>query len=870
MKLNVFFDKEIGVWSSPNAPSLISPIPAFTDAPPADKSHTSLRNVHWLSAFYPYLAFWPFDPAWTGPIFGRLNMSYYTTPLEFTEASQNLYGVRYKHRIAERVANSWERLEMALVGLVKFLLLQRGAAFPHFRFMTLPIECGYKEWHSSEHQARACVSRTQYCFLTLATACSFAIALNMVNDLPGHEPAWVAACKQRGICPVWLARLQETFVCDFSPGFRSGAYVDGWTTPWAIIFHAFNTTCTPLFIIWGHKSLKPKDPAMKPHVPTPEEVREARQWASRPTLPNGLSTSSGPPMPHQGSLQRRGETHEDFVTRMLQDEADYAATEEEAERQSRTEREKQAAMDVADTKLVEPSVGTAMFEWIHHRGGYMLRTQVPRAEWKSKWRLVPAWSKRYYGVLDEWDLEPMPGLEAPSALFADIPLEEEEQPAVVDESPSVPADSPMDLSDFVLPQETFNQDLQITYCNLVALAQLTFDAVVKLSDVQPLPLMHALHYRYGFLAQIPYNTHPQLLPQGTALTPAQIERSAVTLAVRHAERAGLEQAVADFYTFVSSHGNAPVAFGPLWDFDPALLQTFLSHPRFHYLRVHSSLHLIGVKGTPLRKQWYLIALSSATTVVQIFRTQPPLQTHGDITRMLIENGIPFSTVKCLKKAPKGNNERVSVGLGRRGALDVKPGVMEYLAYEEAKLDLLNSSVGRVAVMKGGIVWRLSKDVVKRGVVLKGPSSLSRTDGFVVGTLEGDYLVDDNLDSAAEDIICGVYHVLAEGMQSSFNIRVIIELGLGSKGQATELSWWPKASAWENSGLDVGYWSQDCENFYQRRLAEIRNGTAVLLPARKWREKIRFKSFQTGQFRNHMDQLSDMFLCHDVGYWQGQA
>ena len=147
-------------------------------------------------------------------------------------------------------------------------------------------------------------------------------------------------------------------------------------------------------------------------------------------------------------------------------------------------------------------------------------------------------------------------------------------------------------------------------------------------------------------------------------------------------------------------------------------------------------------------------------------------------------------------------------------LDVKPGIMEYLAYKEAKLDLLNSSVEQVAVMKGGIVWQLSKDVVKHGIVLKDPSSLSRADSFVVGMLEGDYLVDDNLDSAAKDIICGVYHVLAEDMQPSFNIRVIIELGLGSKGQVTKLSWWPKASAWENSGLDVRYWSQNCENFHQ--------------------------------------------------------
>lgn len=36
-----------------------------------------------------------------------------------------------------------------------------------------------------------------------------------------------------------------------------------------------------------------------------------------------------------------------------------------------------------------------------------------------------------------------------------------------------------------------------------------------------------------------------------------------------------------------------------------------------------------------------------------------------------------------------------------------------------------------------------------------------------------------------------------------------------------LSWWPKQYTFMNSGAWLGYWSQDCEDWYQCRCAAIR-------------------------------------------------
>ncbi|KAF8868067.1 hypothetical protein BD779DRAFT_1379158, partial [Infundibulicybe gibba] len=101
-------------------------------------------------------------------------------------------------------------------------------------------------------------------------------------------------------------------------------------------------------------------------------------------------------------------------------------------------------------------------------------------------------------------------------------------------------------------------------------------------------------------------------------------------------------------------------------------------------------------------------------------------------------------------------------------------IQDYCAYDEAKHDILSSSLGRAALMRGGIVWRLSRGAVLPKAVTAGlPTSSVMNEGSVVGMLGSDYLADQLLDDEGEDIICGVYHVYTVGME-----------------QTSESSWWP--------------------------------------------------------------------------------
>jgi hypothetical protein len=76
-------------------------------------------------------------------------------------------------------------------------------------------------------------------------------------------------------------------------------------------------------------------------------------------------------------------------------------------------------------------------------------------------------------------------------------------------------------------------------------------------------------------------------------------------------------------------------------------------------------------------------------------------------------------------------------------------------------------------------------------------------------------------------------------------------------QTTDMSWWPKHSTWVSSSLNVGYWSTGCEEWFQLRLAKIRNGTAELKTTAKWTSALRILG-KTGRLldvqRLHADAL----------------
>ena len=65
-----------------------------------------------------------------------------------------------------------------------------------------------------------------------------------------------------------------------------------------------------------------------------------------------------------------------------------------------------------------------------------------------------------------------------------------------------------------------------------------------------------------------------------------------------------------------------------------------------------------------------------------------------------------------------------------------------------------------------------------------------------------------------------------------------------------------------SGLNVGYWSPYCEQWFQKRLAEINAGRTTPFSAKDWKDKVvMFKG--APRFRNAMTDATAQHICQNV-------
>jgi hypothetical protein len=335
VETKVFYDTKHGIWSSPNMSMLPRVIPPLDMEIPAQSRYQDFRTPRWLSNTFPYMAFWPIFISFTGPIFSCLNISGSNIKVISTGPAT--------YTLSPETVTSWQCLENALIGLCMFLLRRKFRNIAELGYLPLPRECGYMSVHAEPRYVRGCAYKARDAFVTLATFCSFAIAGN-ISPLDQYklQPEWVTACQAEGVHPQWLKDLQESFVCNFSPGMRAGAFMHGYKSCWALAIPAFVNANVPLWIFWGHSSLKPTDPKMLAYVPSADEATKAKRFATASSLHAWVDEASDvqdegqfsidfpadhgldvAPDPEPGSRQLKGETLQQFSTRMESDRANW-------------------------------------------------------------------------------------------------------------------------------------------------------------------------------------------------------------------------------------------------------------------------------------------------------------------------------------------------------------------------------------------------------------------------------------------------------------------------------------------------------------------------------------------------------------------
>ncbi|KAH9939686.1 uncharacterized protein BXZ73DRAFT_43444, partial [Epithele typhae] len=163
--------------------------------------------------------------------------------------------------------------------------------------------------------------------------------------------------------------------------------------------------------------------------------------------------------------------------------------------------------------------------------------------------------------------------------------------------------------------------------------------------------------------------------------------------------------------------------------------------------------------------------------------------------------------------------------------------------------------GGAAFLRGGIIWRISMEVLGDGALeeaitrsQEGPSSDARdASAAIVLSRSGDEYHDDMLTPEEEEFVCGTYLVYVENFDTS-----------------SKLSWWPSPTTWETSGLNFGHWTPFCESWFKSHLEKIRSGTNKPKNATTWRSNIKLEKAKVRKLSLRVAEANEAYLLNDVG------
>lgn len=241
---------------------------------------------------------------------------------------------------------------------------------------------------------------------------------------------------------------------------------------------------------------------------------------------------------------------------------------------------------------------------------------------------------------------------------------------------------------------------------------------------------------------------------------------------------------------------------------------------------------------------WCFVLDDPTTVLYMMRSvgrhEAPAQSKSELAKEMIDKGMSFHTAVFVIE-PSSSPENTSLSLGVYPQF-YRPTPEDYYVYEVMRDQILRGPRGRAAILKGGIVWRLTIELSAALNAVVGPTTNDRRNEYSVPYKNG-FLVDDDLSKDELDVICGVYHVVNRECLYSGMFLMKSNIGASSddvnhlSGRA-DFSWWPRHDIWTNSSWDHGYWTKRNEDWFQDRLRKIRAGEARVESGNSWRKILR--------------------------------
>ncbi|KAK6966445.1 hypothetical protein R3P38DRAFT_3337965 [Favolaschia claudopus] len=172
------------------------------------------------------------------------------------------------------------------------------------------------------------------------------------------------------------------------------------------------------------------------------------------------------------------------------------------------------------------------------------------------------------------------------------------------------------------------------------------------------------------------------------------------------------------------------------------------------------------------------------------------------------------------------------GLGFR-SIGFIPDLADYEIYVELRRRFLSSPRGRCACFAGGVIGRLARsEITDEDLDFHKGRLAPREENVLLNEIRlwdghsSTAYWDDALEDQEIDLICGVYEIATGRFENG-------------EHQTSRVSWWPKPNAFSHSGLNIGFWSLDCEYWFQHRLAKIRSGEEKVHTQAEWKNCIRY-------------------------------
>lgn len=802
-------------------------------------------------------AFYIKNGVFNGPIFHRLDHTGPQILEKIVQLGPNIFS------LPDTIISEWSLLENALldVGDHSLATHPKSSSIPTITWPRCPHEYGYRRTHRSPIIVLRSAMRSQEAFHSLCAVVTFILSLWTKPDglvtAPFRSAFWGLA--NRFNAPIhrsWLDRFSQTQVCNITLGVRPGCFINPYTSCWGPWLVNFVRAGVQVWVVWGQDvidrapSLSIQPSMFYQNFLPPLEVIKSAQSLFRKNQASKLpspfvsaleatvsfaihpSTSSAPyvvsqnppspaepPSPPSNSRQHRGETLAEFLARLAEGKKRREASETLSETQSRRDRE------ISATQKGYSKFCT-VFQW-EETQGHHLRVKVDRSEVPGLWNDYPSSRRVYHSHIDEWDLcPPIPPFS--ETLTQQDLVEIQRYDDEVAASDDAPATLKAPLDQFAFQHSGQVDELASTVPSSQAIS-LKFNIVDHLRD------------RYGYDVYRQPTWTPNLHGEPVADVVTAKRRFLFDSSPHHAT---LVPAIENFCN-VLVNKNIQVRNLPLgWDLSRLHLQ--IAGLRLSLGTDVNDARMYTISSTTVEQGHWVICLQDPTTVLQIYRNR--WTTLDSIVHELVSRGIPFNTGvpdPIYPKIVENAEVYVSKGLGLRPA-NYRPRSDDYNAYVSARTDIFRSHLGRAALLKGGLVARLARDLVGASDVLSGPEPSTSE---IVGTVDGVQLVDDRLSDYLLDVISGVYYV-----ETAADAKI-----------HQHLSWWPKDGVWYSSGYFTEQWSADAETWYQERLRSLESGSARLYNSTDWKSNLRRYKTPTRNFLTRNRELSDSVIDDYMSY-----